>query len=847
MYSILTNINNRREWIGELREENQNSIPSEFVVELDKSNLFNLFSIKCNASLITFIEETHDIPFQDLDVLFEDKENMINILLSEKRHVQTETTEKKEKTNKSFFDSIQEEDQIEKRITDNSELKKRNEFTLDSQDIRFICSHTSKGIYVDVKINRLSQNTFDIKNLIIHIQYKDCQCKIKIHLCHPKQFLGIALDFGSEASQMAVSAYQHNLFNPTMPANEDLFENVKNLMISKDNLQGEANADYYQEEKGTKFFKSVFFVKSDLGNIDTHFNSEKFLRDPEENLKILVDKSSGKMLTQDDNKHYQLPNLKIIHGHHDILDDIKFRITKNNYPASVSLNRMAEKIHNSVLQYLLESYIQKDFAINEEERYVRVTLLVPNIYDSESVLAIQNNIREILANFQRKHIGAILGYEVLTISESDAALVGYMSKPDVNIQPDKQYIVIDAGKGTTDFSVVKTGHEDIFKIIPVYRNGFAGAGNLVTNAIFETLIHYIREQNKRNDDVQHAIETKILEPLRNDVALRNEFFNELEKLKKKYTENKNIISQWHNAGSGNIKLKDITQSGVDINTIIDILKRIEGVADFYQYIEVATEVITEKVVSSLEILKNSMDEIYYEGVILTGRGFMFHPLYNKLQQKITDRLKINKQHIFLLKNNELKDVCIKGVFNRSMQTNSEVIGYPIQKIRTQREQKQQASSTDHKPKTSFLEKVKKLLGSIEGEDTTYVFSQNNTLKANQLKNSTFQIGAKSYSIPNDDHFYSSLQQHSVLNIEYTSHGYILRHLLNGKLVRVTGLQNTFELANADKNIIIPSLFPNYINTDYLESMYAQLPAIATSSPVDTPQSTPKSTFDELKF
>jgi hypothetical protein len=423
-----------------------------------------------------------------------------------------------------------------------------------------------------------------------------------------------------------------------------------------------------------------------------------------------------------------------------------------------------------------------------------------------------------------------------------------MSKPDVNILPDKQYVIIDAGKGTTDFSVVKTGHDDIFKILPVYRNGFAGAGNLITNALFETLIHFIRIQNQDDPEVQQAIRTKIVEPLKNDLAVRNEFFNELERLKKKFTDNKSVISQWEQAASGSIKLKDIHGSGVDINTIIDIMKRIEQVADFYQYVEIALETITEKVVSSLEILKNAMPDIHYEGVIFTGRGFLFQPLYKKLEEKILTRLQVNKAGIFLLKNNELKDVCIKGVFNRSMQVNSEVIGYPIQKIRKQRDPAVQSPGAALKTKTSVYERVRKLLGSIEGEETTYVFSQSTPLKVNQLKNSTFQIGAKSYSIPNDDHFYGSLRPESEIKIEYTSGGYVLRHLLHGKVIRVNGLQNTFELADIDKNMIIPSLFPNYINTDYLESMNAEITLPKQEDSKQTPDlSIPKTTFDELKF
>ncbi len=845
MYSLLTTINNRRQWICELTERVDPNTMPEFVVEFDRTNVFNVFSIKTTDTLICFQENGYDLPVKDLQVDFSASENEITISLSQQAVVlQNEVTPAPRK--KSFFDSLAAEEEQNRQA---AAIPPQQKIAFDpgSQDISFVCTHSAAGIYLDAKVNRLSENFFDLKNILIHIRFGNFSKTIKIDICHPRQFLGVALDFGSEASQLAVSAYQQQLNNPAMPVHEDLFENIKNLMISKQLIAADTRADFYQEEKGTRFFKSIFFVKSDLGNVDTLFNTEKFLRNPEENLKMLVDKSSGKSLTQDDNKHYQFPNLKIIHGHHDLLEDIKFRITKNNYPASIHLNYVAEKVHNSVLMRLLESYIQKDFALNEMERFVRITLLVPNIYDSESVRVIQHNIREILAGFQQNHIGHLAGYEVLTISESDAALIGYMSKPESSLQAGKQYIVIDAGKGTTDYSVVKTGQEDLFKIVPVYRNGFAGAGNLITNAIFETLIHFIRQQHPDDMAVQQAIRTKILEPLKNDLAVRNEFFNELEKLKKKFSENQKVISQWQQASSGSIKLKDITESGVDINTIIDILKQIENVADFYQYIEVAIETITEKVISSLEILRKAMPEIQYQGAIMTGRGFLFQPLQKRLEQKLNNRLGVAEQHIFRLRNNELKDVCIKGVFNRSMQVNSEVIGYPIQKIKTPATAHSPGTTQTAKQKLTVYDRVKKLLGSIEGEETTYIFSQNNALKASQLRNSTFQIGAKSYSIPNDEHFYDSIQPRSEIKIEYTSEGYVLRHLIDGKVIRINALQNTFELADIDKHTIIPSLFPNYIDTDYLESMQADIRRFQTNEAPPIPPQPSKPTFDELKF
>src|SRR5690606_34189157 len=141
---------------------------------------------------------------------------------------------------------------------------------------------------------------------------------------------------------------------------------------------------------------------------------------------------------------------------------------------------------------IVESFLKKEFIkYGQVQRMIRFVLLVPNIYDHQDIRNTQLLLDLIFEDFATKEYkGKILAWEVLTISESDASFLGYINKSDVYIQKDSDYIIIDAGKGTTDFSIIRTGKDNIFNIKPSYRNGFAGAGNMITFAIFETVIHY---------------------------------------------------------------------------------------------------------------------------------------------------------------------------------------------------------------------------------------------------------------------------------------------------------------------------------------------------------------------
>ncbi|MEI9946048.1 MAG: hypothetical protein WDN26_17730 [Chitinophagaceae bacterium] len=87
-----------------------------------------------------------------------------------------------------------------------------------------------------------------------------------------------------------------------------------------------------------------------------------------------------------------------------------------------------------------------------------VTLLVPNIYTQHDVFEMLNELRvhtnDLLGSLNITDEKLYIEYE--TISESDAAFMGYQQthSSNVKLSNGEVALVIDCGKGTTDISMV---------------------------------------------------------------------------------------------------------------------------------------------------------------------------------------------------------------------------------------------------------------------------------------------------------------------------------------------------------------------------------------------------------
>jgi hypothetical protein len=839
-YSLPIVINDRREMLLELTLQRDGQQYNNYIIEVPSLTTFSLVTLFRNQILKTFVEGTKDIPLSQLDAFCSYTTGAATIRLKERKPLIVPEPEKptapevKEKLSYEDIEAFVPKKTKPSNLFPTYEAIQEEHRALGviNEYLNLSFDNTSQSIAIKSKQTQtIDERLFDRNQLLItfelEVEAAVYSNTIVLHLSHPSQFLGIALDFGSESSQMAVKRYTNDFtLQERKPEIENLFRNITSYHKSKGWVPQHEQVDYYQEEKNTNFYKSLFFLKEQLTGSYEDIDREVFIKNIADNLKMLVNTKDG-FNTLSEQKFHQLPNLKIIHKHEDLLNNINFEIEKEGYGIPVKLSEIKQKVYNTILQVMINAFLKKEFIrYSNATRYIRLMLLVPNIYDTSDINYIQHQLNHIFQNLcDGEYAGKILAWEVLTISESDASFIGYLNKNNITVEKDKDYIIIDSGKGTTDFSIMRTGKENIFDLKPIYRNGFSGAGNMVTYALFETVLHYIRATASTQQSTTKFIKDRIIKVLTSDdLERKNNFYNELERLKFNY-KGTNVIPQvrsnWDYAKSGDIGFKDLIEYGDGINTLIGLLNGIDNIADFYGYVNETCEFIAGTTVRYLRLIKENKKDFDCAGVILTGRSFMFQSLVEKLQQKIIQELQIPSSKINLLHSAELKDICIKGVFNNSIRLNAEMTGYPIQLIYTQTTQAAAQSEAippkaNAAPRKSLFARLFNDLNHFDVAEQVLAFDNN--INFTQLQNSQFLIGAKTYRISGNDIFNINPHLHYEANVEFTHKGYFVRRQHDGIIDNIAPMKAVDDSDHSDMSIIVPSLFPNYIDVKYLASI-----------------------------
>ena len=680
--------------------------------------------------------------------------------------------------------------------------------------------------YVTGSFDNLLQAQFP--DLTLQVVFEDGEIQYSnqttISFAHPEQFLGIALDFGSEASQMAVKRYTYGNHQQKRPEIENLFKNILTFSKSR-GWVAKTDINYYQEEKNTNFYKSLFFLKENQTGNYKHIYKDLFIENVTDNLKILVNTNDGyNELTH--NRYYQLPNLKITQKYSDLFPNINFIIEKDGYEIPMQLDGMKNKVYNTILRVMIESFLKKEFLTHDDAtRKIRFILLVPNIYDFYDIRNTQGLLNEIFQSLaDNEYKDKLLAWEIITVSESDASFLGYINKNDVHVDKNKEYIIIDSGKGTTDLSILRTGSDNVFDIKTVYRNGFAGAGNLITFAVFETILHYIRANASSQNDAYKFIKEKIVNVLdSNDLELKNNIFSQVERLKFGYSDSKEyVLSQWQQASVGDTNFRNLTEAGrADItSTFKNLLAAIENISDFYGYITETCKVIATRTIQHIKLVKRNADHFDCGGVILSGRAFLFKPLEVQMRRMIQEELSIPAEKIHLLSGNELKDICIKGVFNNSVRLNAERIGYPLQIMSKQQSIPRQQPDAPAKPKATIQSRLLKIFFNElnDLETAKAILPESNTdLQFEALANSQILISGKRYKVAGNNIYNPQQGINTAANLIFTENGYLVRKIENGVIKNIIELEELFDTENTEKNMVIASLFPNYIDEDFINT------------------------------
>lgn len=466
--------------------------------------------------------------------------------------------------------------------------------------------------------------------IVFHYQEgnKNFTGKITVDCIPDDDIYDAVLDFGSEASQMMISK------ESTLQKCE-LFNGCARHFYGLDPAKI-ADRTYDQQEDGDdELFRSVYFLPRQMN--DTQDVSQAVVATPGEDDPLL------EFITKrdDPDKGQRLPNIKISY-------------LSGEHPDNVNPNDLHQGI---VMRFIHEAVME----VMEKRRGrlgkcgIRLYLLVPNVME-------QGQLSDFLKDI-RKHTDAPefrqllpeamkdVVFDIHSYSESDASFVSWLD----NVEPGN-YLIIDVGKGTTDFSIIKV--ENGQNAISIYRSGFVGAGNALTYAIFVNYVVSMGGITKAKDIIK-----KVLYKAEDAELYRLE--NILESYKKK--ENPVIKKD------SELKIEE----KMEVGTIIDRIKERGDIGDDYQIIQSTINHIIRKIVVNVK-------ETQFKKVILSGRAFKYQP-FQKATISILEKTYQMEGNVIALDDEQLKKGCLFGPL-KSIQISkqSDMIGIPIAVDRAKR-------------------------------------------------------------------------------------------------------------------------------------------------------------------
>lgn len=495
--------------------------------------------------------------------------------------------------------------------------------TFPEQDsFEFVFTDKAKN---SITINKKNLQFGDTDKIEVEFRYGSYSALVRI-LCIPaSQIYDVVLDFGSEATQMLIRRNdddsrieQHKIFNGVLRHFYNI-SSVKNERV------------YDQQDEDITLFRSIFFKKK-RGEMENDFLYLPPSKD---------DSFFNFISSRRDSRGERIPNVKIAY------------LAGRNVEGTTK-----EHLHRGIiLRFLHEaimSVAEEEAALGRNcEIAIRVTLLLPNVLPQKSTSDLLRDLRyKANSTSFKKHIATNINLTAIdfrSCSESDASFLDWMMSTDRkkrNITPGKRYLIVDVGKGTTDFSIVKVS--DVHNVISEFRAGFVGAGNAISYAIFQNYMR--RLGGNRTEELIQAM-------LSAEPALLYDLENVIEEYK----------HHWRNDVQNVSDTNDIKVMKPEV--ILDRIKEMGQIGDPYHYVEDMAKRIANNIIDRLPLNM----EIDY--LVFSGRAFKFA----MLKEQIEITLKEKKGAIKKIDYDEsrAKCGCLYGPLNGiNISLDSQMVGFP---------------------------------------------------------------------------------------------------------------------------------------------------------------------------
>lgn len=515
--------------------------------------------------------------------------------------------------------------------------------------------------------------------------------EVVLHLGdHDDLFDGV-FDFGSEASQMAYKQRsQEAVRDQRIHMLDRLLFDFYGPALADGRLQRVAVADqegrltpwnvdygrYYQyDPSDEKLFRSSFMVRRSHEKADPapHLQEAPFERGTDEWVSILGDTYDPRLFDLRHPDSYQLiPNLKL--AELGYIRDFKLQLGPRlaHFSDAGVRQTVFRRLMNEFLHLLLAE-IESAHPENRR-KLLRLSLLVPNIYSQGRIHRLLADLQEDFARIRERYGYGFAGLEVQTLSESDGSFLGLLSDPSVegvrmhDLRPDDHYLVIDIGKGTTDFSVLSMG-EERGQFSSVFRSGFAGGGNALTYAFLETLAGIVAGTGERE-----ARAVWIEGILGAEIQQKVELLRWVEQLKHRYSDDTagrySLDEMQAIPNFANRPLLSLR----DLNEVLEyqFVRKRKTLEDHFGFVR---QTIGEIVSRTLTLVERSGVR-KFAGVVLSGRGFLLEELRTAMEEGLRAQFEVGD---VFLEDKKLKTSCLYGPLNFPSGTNknSDLVGTPV--------------------------------------------------------------------------------------------------------------------------------------------------------------------------
>lgn len=640
-YYLPITINDRRLHVCHLEEQTPNNTLKpifSFIIN-NGGNDLQVFAVNTNdAKLISTDGYDNDVKLSDLNASIEYKENNIDSL-------------------PTYYVNLDKKKQI---TTENGLVIKGS---FNNPDKPF-CVNIDKTVMPTA-----------IESFVVVIRYKteskEFSYSFKIHLCEKSNLIEAAMDFGSEASQVLVKSDGTNM--RLVSVFEKFHANFNSWTWGKDD-KGNDDIDYWQGKSNNELYKSVFFIHPNP-------KATKIEDEPNKNeAKNFIQTLTPKNFPTKD--LIMLPNLKLVELLHSSnwQGDINFT-DGNPFNGENSLPLSSPSAKDGILRMVLNNFLycilkNKHNSKENRKRFLRLILLMPNVYFQKKVYKIIKNLYEDFEQIRlQKDYQQYAGIEIQMISESDSAFIGARKEKEdfeKKIVENGYFLIIDAGKGTTDFSILRRQNDKRSVFDSLYRNGIPASGHFLTFAFYEALRDFLNSENiTLKDKVENALKN-------DDKSTLLNFMTILEQFKINYDEysfDGEVATDKLNASSAST-LDGITSYLKE--NLIDRKKHIPNVKEkVNDKIKSLVDLIEKKIKSAIEQEQNFRQ---FTQILLTGRGFLFMPFQNAVKDMLTNNGWItdrNHIHSYSNENNKAKIICLEGAFRTEeiiINDNSELIG-----------------------------------------------------------------------------------------------------------------------------------------------------------------------------